>query len=223
MKLIRFSSLLSLSLLFNFSYSHNVKLPKRKNYDSHDYYVLHTDINSGYDLSLEEFGEELGLEFIENVGEFDNHHLFRVLKEDEFSIDRFENNLYVHLSMFHSYILTFRITRMKRDKASHPYISLTKQVPRQRLHKRSPLPINDLNEFSERAPITESALVASDLDINDPIFSEQWHLVNDKKPEHSINVANVWRQNIKGQGVRVAIVDDGLDMHSVDLAENFVS
>lgn len=66
-------------------------------------------------------------------------------------------------------------------------------------------------------------LVAASLGIKDPIFTEQWHLVNDKKPEHSINVAPVWQQGIKGQGVRVAVVDDGLDMHSEDLAPTFVS
>lgn len=79
------------------------------------------------------------------------------------------------------------------------------------MHKRAPV-----------LPITESRIVAAALDINDPIFSDQWHLVNDKKSEHSINVAPVWSQGIKGQGVKVAVVDDGLDMHSKDLAPTFV-
>jgi kexin len=41
--------------------------------------------------------------------------------------------------------------------------------------------------------------------------------------ENSINVTGVWDEGVFGKGVNVAIVDDGLDMHSDDLAANFVS
>lgn len=55
----------------------------------------------------------------------------------------------------------------------------------------------------------------------DPEFPGQWHLLNDVIHENSINVTGVWDQGITGQGIRVAIVDDGLDMHSDDLKDNF--
>ncbi|GAA5868481.1 hypothetical protein JCM8547_006287 [Rhodosporidiobolus lusitaniae] len=57
--------------------------------------------------------------------------------------------------------------------------------------------------------------------ILDPLWSKQWHLVNEVMAENSINVTGVWDQGIVGTGVNVAIVDDGLDMHSDDLAANF--
>jgi subtilisin family serine protease len=64
--------------------------------------------------------------------------------------------------------------------------------------------------------------MASKFKIFDPLWSKQWHLVNGVMPENSINVTGVWEQGIVGKGVNVAIVDDGLDMHSDDLAANFV-
>ncbi|KAG0344041.1 pheromone processing endoprotease [Podila humilis] len=56
--------------------------------------------------------------------------------------------------------------------------------------------------------------------IEDPGFRYQWHLHNTKNG-HDINVTGVWEQGINGTGVNVAIIDDGLDSTSEDLAPNF--
>lgn len=58
--------------------------------------------------------------------------------------------------------------------------------------------------------------------LQDPLFSKQWHLANDVIEGNSINVTGVWAEGVFGKGVNVAIVDDGLDMHSDDLKDNFV-
>ncbi|KAF9955173.1 pheromone processing endoprotease [Mortierella alpina] len=62
--------------------------------------------------------------------------------------------------------------------------------------------------------------VASALGIPDPGFHYQWHLHNSKNG-NDINVTGVWEQGINGTGINVAIIDDGLDMTSEDLAPNF--
>ncbi|KAI8599656.1 hypothetical protein EDD21DRAFT_432625 [Dissophora ornata] len=62
--------------------------------------------------------------------------------------------------------------------------------------------------------------VSSALGFEDPGFRYQWHLHN-TKDRHDINVTGVWEQGINGTGVNVAIIDDGLDMDSEDLAPNF--
>ncbi|GAA6063451.1 hypothetical protein JCM10212_005624 [Sporobolomyces blumeae] len=62
---------------------------------------------------------------------------------------------------------------------------------------------------------------ASHFGILDPLWPRQWHLVNGVMQENSINVTGVWDEGVFGKGVNVAIVDDGLDMHSDDLAANF--
>ncbi|KAJ2802707.1 pheromone processing endoprotease, partial [Coemansia helicoidea] len=58
-------------------------------------------------------------------------------------------------------------------------------------------------------------------DIADPLYGEQWHLVNSKESGHDINVTGVWHQGVTGAGVTVALIDDGLDYSSDDLLENF--
>ncbi|ORZ10039.1 peptidase S8/S53 domain-containing protein, partial [Lobosporangium transversale] len=57
-------------------------------------------------------------------------------------------------------------------------------------------------------------------ELRDPGFRYQWHLYN-AESRHDINVTGVWEQGINGTGVNVAIIDDGLDMDSEDLAPNF--
>ncbi|KAJ1968398.1 pheromone processing endoprotease, partial [Dimargaris xerosporica] len=59
------------------------------------------------------------------------------------------------------------------------------------------------------------------LDIQDPLFPEQWHLRNRERKDRDMNVTGVWREGITGEGVRVGMVDDGLDYTSLDLKDNF--
>ncbi|CAO3607531.1 unnamed protein product [Cunninghamella echinulata] len=59
------------------------------------------------------------------------------------------------------------------------------------------------------------------LNIADPGFSRQWHLVNLDDFGNDINITSVWKEGITGNGTTVAILDDGLDYQSRDLADNF--
>lgn len=65
--------------------------------------------------------------------------------------------------------------------------------------------------------------MADALNIRDPSFNQQWHLLNTISPGNDLNVSGVWDMGITGKGVNAAIVDDGLDYESEDLAPNFVS
>jgi len=71
--------------------------------------------------------------------------------------------------------------------------------------------------------LTELNYVQTQLGLADPLLPSQWHLVNTQLPEVELNVTGAWGEGITGQGVTVAIIDDGLDMDSDDLAGNFVS
>lgn len=68
------------------------KIPVQKNYETHDYYVLQSHLDSS-EMDLELFGEEFGMEFVENVGELDNHHLFKIAKGHSFELDDFHSSL----------------------------------------------------------------------------------------------------------------------------------
>jgi subtilisin-like proprotein convertase family protein len=58
---------------------------------------------------------------------------------------------------------------------------------------------------------------------NDPLFGLQWHWLNTGqtggRPGVDINLTNVWRY-YRGEGIRVGVVDDGLDYRHPDLAAN---
>ena len=59
---------------------------------------------------------------------------------------------------------------------------------------------------------------------SDPLFGCQWHLDNTGQNEgtadEDINVAGVWADGNLGQGINVAVVDDGLDPDHEDLRDN---
>lgn len=78
---------------------------------------------------------------------------------------------------------------------------------------------------SAEAAATPTAAAAA----ADPLFADQWHLLNTgqqgasgvaAKPGEDINVQPAWNSGIKGAGVRVAVVDDGLEVGHEDLASN---
>jgi subtilisin-like proprotein convertase family protein len=55
---------------------------------------------------------------------------------------------------------------------------------------------------------------------NDPFFSSQWHLApTTAVPNVNVNITSVW-DNWKGTGIRIGIVDDGLQVNHEDLAPN---
>ena len=58
----------------------------------------------------------------------------------------------------------------------------------------------------------------NDPQISDPLYGCQWHL--DSSNERDINVEPVWADDIKGQGVNIAVVDSGMDYRHEDLKDN---
>ena len=56
--------------------------------------------------------------------------------------------------------------------------------------------------------------------ISDPLYGCQWHLRNQEQGGEGINVEAVWTEGLKGEGVNIAVVDDGLYSAHEDLATN---
>ena len=61
----------------------------------------------------------------------------------------------------------------------------------------------------------------------DPLFEDQWHLQNTGQAGgtagQDVNVLPVWDAGIMGAGVRIAIVDDGLEIAHEDISPNVVA
>ncbi|KAJ1723468.1 pheromone processing endoprotease [Coemansia erecta] len=106
-----------------------------------------------------------------------------------------------------------RLKTLRRRSADEPAVALaavahvTELRQNRRLHKRDGWP-----------PASNDTAWH---EIGDPLFAQQWHLVNTQEPGHDVNVTGVWRAGVSGAGVTVALIDDGLDYSSEDLLANF--
>ncbi len=54
----------------------------------------------------------------------------------------------------------------------------------------------------------------------DDLYACQWHLKNRENEGEDINVERVWADGVNGDGINVAVVDDGMDHYHEDLAAN---
>lgn len=127
------------------------------------------------------------------------------------------------------YLISVPKTGGPLRKRSSAFVELLEeQTPRQR-HKRfinatdpSSYSYTPHNQRQTEPDLTqELAEIQERFDIRDPIFPDQWHLFNARDRGHDINVTGVWDQGITGQDTVVALVDDGIDMNSRDLAANY--
>ncbi len=79
-------------------------------------------------------------------------------------------------------------------------------------------------ESVESAQVT--AMPAAAANVADPLYTDQWHLKNTGQAGgtagQDVNVEMVWA-TYKGTGVRIAVVDDGLEIGHEDLASNIAA
>ena len=207
----------SLVLFLSYSFVLGAR-PTKRFYHTHDYYVLQHDPHAG--ASLEDCARALGVEVVEQAGELINHWLVRIPKHmhKRDSADVVLSSLKSLRSLvLEDSSLSARSTlNLHARELSSSIQWLDRQELRQRV-KRAPPPIQP----DPDSPNPVKA-VAERLDIQDPTFPQQWHLINTPYPEHSMNVTGLWDLGITGKDVISALVDDGLAYEHPDLASNFV-
>ncbi|KAF9265674.1 hypothetical protein L218DRAFT_957302 [Marasmius fiardii PR-910] len=182
----------------------------RRDYSSYAYYVL--EHHGGSAVPLESISRTFGVEIVEQVGALRDHWLVRRKKSSEeigkCNVDH-EDPVLVR---YKELLTSWRDGIARSDVVDEKSIkSISIQTPRQRVKRAPPIP-SDSSSFH---------LIADQFGIKDPLFPEQWHLVNDEFPEHTMNVTGVWEMGYKGEGVISSLIDDGLDYTSGDLADNF--
>jgi kexin len=77
----------------------------------------------------------------------------------------------------------------------------------------------------DSTPVTTPTPVVPVASGEDPLYSDQWHLHNNGQSAgllagEDINVEPVWSSGVKGSGVLLAVVDDGLEIGHEDLVAN---
>jgi kexin len=186
-------------------------LASQRNFESHDYFSLHIDaLASPHDVA-----RSIGAQLEGSIGQLPNHYTISTPKERS--------------ALVESELHALRRRRRKRGIQDGPGVLWhQKQTLRPRLVKRIPPP-----SVPRQAPPPESSLrpnpvavealddIASTLEINDPIFKDQWHILNTIQLGHDLNVTGVWLQGITGNGSITSVIDDGLDMYSDDLKDNY--
>ncbi|OBT38640.1 hypothetical protein VE00_11063 [Pseudogymnoascus sp. WSF 3629] len=206
-------SLVGLLALTCFTSAANL-LPR--NYEASDYYVLHLDS----DAAPADIAKRLGLSHEGQLGELEDHHIFSAARHED---DRVQDAIKARRKL------------RKRGASEADVLDAVKLALKQklkpRMEKRGVMPVikdRPSGIFPERqievedpVGVARQAEVKKILGIHDPIFNNQWHLYNNKQLGHDVNVTDVWIQGITGHNATVAIVDDGLDMYSEDLMENY--
>ncbi|KAH7923465.1 hypothetical protein BV22DRAFT_1036240 [Leucogyrophana mollusca] len=202
--------------------------PTRRSYSTHDYYVLEHNPLAG--ATLAECAQELGLEVVEQAGELANTWLARTAKlmsgistrtASDGVMDKFETLRLRSISHQGSDISSRTDEQLEARRIASSIKHLSLQTPRQRSKRdgshleRAPPPPATTD------PTKTSEAIAARLGFVDPLFTKQWHIVNNDNPRHMMNVTGVWEMGITGTGVITSLVDDGLDYRSKDLADNF--
>jgi kexin len=212
---------LPFSLLLALFVSVSSSSPTKRHYSTHNYYVLEHDPLPG--PSLLEAAHALGLEVVEQAGELKNHWLLRSPKAFPHlsgrdttdhaldTLERLRQRAISHIS-----------SRSDEAQRARQIVSSVKYLSPQTLRRRSKRAPPPLHPDPSDNSSSWARLTAQQLGIDDPMFPKQWHLINDKYPEHMMNPTPVWDMGITGKGVISAMVDDGVDYQSRDLADNFV-
>jgi len=195
------------------------KKPQPRTYDTHAYYTLELASSSTLE-SAAEVAHRLGVEVVEPLGELEGHWIVKTAGTTH------DHELYTRDLLEEADPVVRRWKEMRRDskrslKDTKHLRSLTPHTLKQRT-KRAPHSLASPDRLFPRDD-TEFLFAQTEIGLMDPMLNQQWHLINQEMKDIELNVTGLWSQGVTGEGVHVGIIDDGLDMDSDDLAENFVS
>ncbi|KAH7107624.1 peptidase S8/S53 domain-containing protein [Auriculariales sp. MPI-PUGE-AT-0066] len=219
------------------------RTPVKRDYAASDYYVVEHDPASP--VSIQELASALGVNVVEQAGELNDHYLLSTPKHtlrSRSEDDRVLNRLRELRRLARRDSSAGRLDSRALDSVHHAkrvvdsVLFIERQALRQRIKRddshlqphsiahpplaaRAPPPIPP--PATDDSKIPKLAAVVEKFHIKDPIFGDQWHLVNDDMPRNMMNVTPAWAAGVTGKGVIVAMVDDGVDFTSDDLAANY--
>ncbi|GME67072.1 unnamed protein product [[Candida] boidinii] len=204
------------------SFIHPSHLHKR-DYETNSYYAIKFKSENSLNNFLNSH-PNWNYQYKSNIA---NYHVLSLLNNDE-SIQNLGNY------NSDNYNLMKRSNNPVFDDLINNDILSIQALPKKVLERRAPIRFenerdndDDNNDNNNKDKLMDSSQLKTKeaidkLNINDPIFNEQWHLINTEFPGHDINVLPLWYNGYAGSNdTVVAIVDDGLDYESKDLQKNF--
>ncbi|KAK9728510.1 pheromone processing endoprotease, variant 2 [Basidiobolus ranarum] len=190
-----FTSLLPFALL-----SYNIveaSLPTWYTTRRHDNYN-HYAIKINEFITPTEVSNLLDLEYVGSLDSLEGYHLFTTHKNNPVQVETFLHN-----------------TLHKRQNHPSRHIKHIYKESLRKRTKRAPIPPQKNHTDSQVHQVFDIA------ELKDPGFPKQWHLHNEDNVGNDLNILKVWQQGIFGNNVVVALLDDGLDMNSEDLKDNY--
>ncbi|KAG9550684.1 hypothetical protein KCU86_g20716, partial [Aureobasidium melanogenum] len=186
----------------------------KPDYDNYDYYAVHLSPH----VSPDTVATHLGFHLDSAIHSLKDHYVFKAPKASQDVIHEAKQDL--------KRLRRKRQAGWDRRHVLDDILLNRKQERRLRLFKRVLPPQSaELDTRADKqladSQVQKGLDIAKSLDIEDPIFMDQWHLYNPIQLGHDINVTGVWLQGITGKNSTVCIVDDGLDMDSDDLRDNY--
>lgn len=177
-----------------------------RSHGTHNYFALQIHPQA----SPDEVALRLGLQHEGSIGELADHHAFSVPKGNNAGIARL-----------------LHIAREAYNDSDAPFWAAILAPADDSLQRRiippqeARAPDRTLLGQPDEAAVQAQGQVVSLLGIKDPSFREQWHLFNTVQPGNDLNVTGVWLDGVSGEGVTVAVIDDGIDVDSRDLQPNY--
>lgn len=203
--------------------------PKPRAYESHRYYAIGMRDVPGCEVSPELAADTLGAEFVERVGELSDHWLVRREYDERLHprsafdpvVERY-SELKTRSSLEKRCVGT---SCASERCVSDALASIQPQLLRQRAKRSMDFESVVSSQVGVRAPVphvhsgNRSDEYAQRFHVTDPLFYKQWHIVN-QDAVHDLNMSTLW-DTATGRGVKVALIDDGVDYKHPDLAQNF--
>ncbi|CAI7580985.1 hypothetical protein PCG10_010511 [Penicillium crustosum] len=189
--------------------------------ETRDFFALHLDDT----ISPSHIAQVLGARHEGQIGQLDGHHTFSLPREQTAQFDTLLNDLRTRRKLRRRSDGGIDSRGTSDDPLDKILWSHKIAPARQRLQKRLPpvsVPYKTLDKRENAQAVAFQKNAMSSLGITDPIFREQWHLLNTLQPGNDLNVTGLWLEGITGKGVATAVVDDGLDMDSNDLKPNYL-
>lgn len=200
-----------------------------RHYEENDYFAVHLRSTADpWDVA-----RRLGINYEGQIGELLHHHTFSCprgacpdfedsLQELKIRKARRRRSLDMEPSAFKTQISPDMDDILWSDKQEKRYRHVKRTPPLRHSAARAPQNAVDVElDQAHKEAAEHLDDIAKTLDIQDPTFKEQWHLFNPTQLGQDMNVTGLWLQGITGNGTISAIIDDGLDMYSNDIKDNY--